>query len=73
MQVETRLYINSKPYLKRYIKEHSYWYKYINRDPNIIKRIEDDMEKEYKLTPGDKIEKLSNSIEMVANIIKIFN
>lgn len=71
MQVKTRLIINSNPNLKQYLKEHSYWYKYLNRTPNYLKDMEEMMKKEYKLTPGDRIEKLSESINLVSSLLSV--
>ena len=43
MQVETRLKIKSNPNLYRYLRENSYWYKYLNRSPIYIKQLEEEM------------------------------
>ncbi len=71
MEVRTLIYINDNPYLKKYLKEHSYFYKYLNRDPSSVNLMKEEMEKEYKLTTEDKLEKLSDSIKTVSNIINI--
>ncbi len=71
MQVETRLIINNNPNLKHYLKEHSYWYKHLNRNPIYLKKMEEEMKKEYKLTPSDRIEKLGESISFVSNLLSI--
>ena len=71
MRVETRIQINSNPNLKKYLKEHSYWYKLLNRNPLLIKKMEEEMKNEYKLTPKDRIEKISNSIGMISNILDV--
>ena len=71
MRVETRIQINSNLNLKKYLKEHSYWYKLLNRNPLLIKKMEEEMKNEYKLTPKDRIEKISNSISMISNILDV--
>jgi len=71
MQVETRLIINSNPYLKQYLKEHSYWYKYLNRSPLYLKKMDEEMKKEYKLTPSDRIERISESINFVSSLLSV--
>ena len=73
MQVQTRIYINSNPELKNYLKTHSYWYKLLNRNPLLIKNMEGEMKKEYKLTTEDKLKKMSNNINLVSNILNILN
>ena len=57
--------------IKRYLKENSYWYNYLNRNPIYLKAMEEEMKKKYKLTPEDKIEKMYNSISMVSEFLKI--
>ncbi len=71
MNIELKMYIDKNPNLKRYLKEHSYWYKYLNRDPRSIKTMEDAMKKEYKLTAEDRLEKLNKNISLVYNFLDI--
>ena len=71
MDIITQLEINSNPNLKKYLKTHSYWYKYLNRNPNYIKNMDNEMKKEYKLTTCDKIQKISADLNLLSNIIKI--
>ena len=72
MQYETKIIINNNPNLKRYLKEHSYWYKSLNRNPLSIKEMEEEMKKEYRLTTIDKIERLSDKINLLNDIMNIF-
>ena len=71
MQVETRIIINSNNNLKSYLKTHSYWYKNLNRNPILIQKMKEEMEKEYKITPQDKVEKFSQSINTISNILEV--
>ncbi len=71
MQVEARIIINSNPNLKKYLKEHSTWYKYLNRDVRFLKKMEEEMKKEYKLTTEDRIEKIGESINLVSNLLSV--
>ena len=47
MQVETRLKIKRNPNLYRYLRENSYWYKYLNRSPIFLKQLEEEMKEKY--------------------------
>lgn len=71
MNIELKMQIDQNPNLKRYLKEHSYWYKYLNRDPRSLKAMEDAMKKEYKLTAEDKLEKLNKNISLVYSFLDI--
>ena len=71
MNVETQLKIKSNPYLYQYLRDNSSWYKALNRDPNSIKQMEIEMKNAYKLNLTDKIETISQKIEMVRTFIDI--
>ena len=71
MQVETRIRIKSDPNLYRYLGENSYWYKYLNRNPIFIKKLEEEMKEKYKLRSVDKIENISNTIKLVESFLEV--
>jgi lipopolysaccharide biosynthesis regulator YciM len=60
MNLETQFKIKSNPLLQKYIRENSYWYKILNRNPEYINKMIEDMKKAYKLTFEDKIDDLIN-------------
>ncbi|MBQ3475212.1 MAG: YlbE-like family protein [Bacilli bacterium] len=68
MKLDTIIKINSDPNLKRYLHEHSYWYKILNRHPDMIDKMTEEMKKEYKLTFSDKIDDINGKM----NLIKAF-
>ena len=53
-----------------YLRTHSYWYKYLNRDPNNYKEIINSYKKYSRETKTNKFSDTINSIDMVANILK---
>jgi hypothetical protein len=71
MQVETRLKIKSNPNLYRYLRENSYWYKYLNRSPLFIKQLEEEMKEKYRLRSVDKIENISNTMKMIESFLEV--
>ena len=71
MQVETRLKIKSNPNLYRYLRENSYWYKYLNRSPIFLRRLEEEMKEKYRLRPRDKIENISNSLNLIKSFLEV--
>lgn len=71
MDLYTINYIKNNPMLYQYLREHSYWYKRLNRGRESLKDVEEEMKKQYKLTPQDKIEKLSRSIEMISTFVDV--
>lgn len=63
--------IRNNPPLYHYLRYHSYWYKELNRNPSSLKVLEQEMKKEYKLTTEDKINKLSDRINMMVSFLDI--
>lgn len=71
MNIETQIKIRNNPYLYRYLRDNSAWYKMLNRDPNSIKQMETEMKTAYKLNLTDKISNINQKIEMVRTFIDI--
>ncbi len=71
MRVDLKIKIDNNPNLKRYLKENSYWYNILNRNPSYIKFMEEEMRKKYKLTTEDKLKKMNNNITLIKEFLDI--
>ena len=71
MTVETQIKIRNNPYLYRYLRDNSSWYKILNRNPEAIKDMETEMKQVYKLNVTDKIDNISQKIEMLRKFMDI--
>lgn len=69
MTLDLQFKIKENEYYKTYLREHSYWYKTLNRDPNTFKAFEEEVKEFYGLRPVDRITKALNTIEMVQSIM----
>lgn len=65
MNLETIVKIKNDAMIQKYIRENSYWYKALNRNPNLMPYLIDNMKKDYKLTTMDKINDLSNKLDLI--------
>lgn len=65
--------IRSNPKYLEYLHTHSYWYKKLNRDFNYFKEFENEVKKEYKLYPSDKIERAVNLLDTLSTILNTIN
>ena len=65
MNLDTQFKVRNDPMLQRYIRENSYWYKILNRNPKMLNKMKDDMKKAYKLTFEDKIDDFNNKMNMI--------
>ena len=57
--------------LKRYLRENSYWYKRLNRNPASFPYFVDEMKVNYKLTMGDKINRTIDNISMLESFLDV--
>lgn len=69
MTLDTQFKLKSNPIYIKYIHENSYWYKILNRDPNMFNEFIEEVKTNYKLRPSDKINKALSTFEMISTII----
>ena len=73
MDINTQYKIKSNLNNLRYLREKSYWYKYLNRSGINIKPFEEEMKKSYKLTSEDRIKKMADGINSLSKIMDILS
>lgn len=71
MDIKTQIIVRSNPNIYRFLREESYWYKYLNRNPNSIKKLEQAMKNKYKLTTEDKLEKINQSMSLIHSFMDV--
>lgn len=71
MRLDILYKIKEDPNQIRFLRENSYWYKYLNRSPIYYKDFIHDMKNKYKLNPTDKINRVINNINMLKNLLDI--
>ena len=71
MQADTLILIRSDPRLNMYLKYNSYWYKELIRNPAGITLLEEEMKKEFKLTTSDKINDMTEKLEMLQMFLNV--
>lgn len=73
MDLITQYKLKQNPIYIKYLRENSYWYKHLNRDPNLFTKFEEEVKEKYKLRPIDRISKTLDLIETLETIINTFN
>ena len=71
MMYEIQNKIDNDINLKRFLRENSYWYKRLNRNPNSFSYFVNDMKVKYHLTTSDKINKTIDSISMFQSFLDV--
>lgn len=72
MNLDTQFKIKNNPLYIKYLRENSYWYKLLNRDPFSFKNFEEEVKINYKLRPEDRLSKTLEYIEMLETIMSTF-
>lgn len=62
--------LRSNPIYIKYLRENSYWYKILNRNNN-FKEFENEVKINYRLRTIDKVEKISDTIDLVSKLMGI--
>lgn len=65
--------LKSSPTYLKFLRENSNWYKYLNRNQTFFSEFEKEMKVKYKMTPKDKLERFTQNIDKVSQIIDIFS
>ena len=71
MNLDILMNINKDPKQKQFLRENSYWYKLLNRNPNLIKKMEEDMKKAYKMTLEDKVSDVITKINLIKGFMDL--
>ena len=71
MRLDIQFKIKNDPMLFKYIRENSYWYKILNRNPNQIDNMVENMKEAYKLTTADKINDLSEKLDLIKAFMNV--
>ena len=71
MNLNLQYKIKQDPRQLRFLRENSYWYKYLNRSEAYYKDFIDDMKDKYKLKPTDKLNKMMENIEMFRSFLDV--
>ena len=71
METRIKILLDSNPLYKEYIRNNSYWYKILNRDPNMFNSFIEEVKEKYKLRPTDKINNMVDKIDMISKFINV--
>ena len=71
MSLDILMKINEDPIQKQFLRENSYWYKYLNRSSAYYKDFIKNMKETYKLTPTDKLNKTMDNINMFKTLLDV--
>ena len=71
MTADIIININNNPIQKQFLRENSYWYKYLNRSNKYYHQFLNEMKVKYKMTTTDKINKTLDGINMLNTFLDV--
>lgn len=71
MDFKIKLFLDSNPNYKNYLRSNSYWYKILIRDPSSFNLFVNEVKEKYKLRTTDKINNVIDKIDMVSKLINV--
>lgn len=69
MTLEVQFKLKNSPLYIKYLHENSYWYKILNRNPDMFDDFVNEVRTNYKLRTTDKINKALSTFEMISSVI----
>ena len=73
MPIKIQFILNSNMYLKRFLRENSYYYKKLIREPEFINEMNNIMRDKYRLTLPHKLDKIKDNISMLNAFMDVLN
>jgi len=69
MEINLQKQLRDNPKMYQYLKENSYWFKYLNRDANTYKEFEAKMKELYHERTTDKISDVIDNIDLINGVL----
>lgn len=69
MELELQKKLLENPKMYRYLKENSYWIKYLNRNPLLYKEFQEKMKELYHERATDKLSDAIDNIDLISGIL----
>ena len=69
MEIDLQKKLLEKPKMYQYLKENSYWIKYLNRNPEIYKEFEVKMKELYHERVTDKVSNAIDQIDLINGVL----
>lgn len=72
MEIEMQMKLRENEKLYKYLKENSYYIKYLNRGDADFKKFSSDMKIKYKERTSDKVSSFIDNIDLVSTLMDTF-
>jgi len=69
MELELQKKLIDTPKMYQYLKENSYWIKYLNRNPDAYKEFQEKMKELYHERATDKLSDAIDNIDLISTVL----
>lgn len=69
MNIQTQNLLKTDPNYIKFLRENSYWYKKLNRNPKLLTEMISEMKEKYAIRPSDKINNIIDSINLLDGFV----
>lgn len=69
MELELQKKLIDTPKMYQYLKENSYWIKYLNRNPEVYKEFQEKMKELYHERATDKLSDAIDNIDLISSVL----
>ena len=73
MKIETLYKLKSNPEYLNYLHTHSYWYKYLNRDPSYLNDFISEHKDYSRIIKSNRIKNTIDTIDTLLSVISTLN
>lgn len=70
MQLSLQMELQKDEKMAQFLKENSYWYKELNRNPESYKKFVSEMKIKYKLRATDKVSEVIDNIDLISTVLQ---
>lgn len=70
MQLDLQMEIAKNEKMAKILRENSYWYKELNRNPESYKKFVSEMKVKYKLRTTDKVSEVIDNIDLISTVLQ---
>lgn len=71
MKLDIQFKLKNDKLLQKFVRENSYWYKNLNRNPDSVNYLIQEMKVKYKMTASDKINNISEKLDLIRAFMNV--
>lgn len=71
MRHEVQLYLNQHPEMKQFVRNNPVWYRYLSRNPQSVRELEEEVKQFYGRTFPQKLDRFQSNLSMAMMLLEM--